>query len=201
MAEGKKSFVLYADLIHTVEKLPDLDAGKLFKHLLRYVNDQDPLTDEILISAVFEPIKQQLKRDLDRWGEQIEQRRLAGIRSAEARKAKFNESQRKSTTVESRQRNSTDNVNDNVNVINIKSKKIPFNKSDLFDRAIFRTVFTDWNDNKLKHYYQAAINWSEQGNRYVNWASAIRTWATKDETQGKVTFPDPVKENKNRGLI
>jgi hypothetical protein len=40
--KDKKSFVLYCDLLHTVEKLPDDKAGLLFKHILKYVNDLDP---------------------------------------------------------------------------------------------------------------------------------------------------------------
>lgn len=40
MAENKKSFILYCDLIHTVSKLSDRDAGKLFKAIFQYVNDQ-----------------------------------------------------------------------------------------------------------------------------------------------------------------
>lgn len=64
MAEGKKSVILYIDLIHTVEQLPDDKAGLLFKHLLRYVNDQNPVTDDMIINIAFEPIKQYLKRDL-----------------------------------------------------------------------------------------------------------------------------------------
>ena len=61
MAEGKKSFLLYCDLIHTVKALPDDKAGLLFKHLLSYVNDDHPQTDDLIIKIAFEPIKQQLK--------------------------------------------------------------------------------------------------------------------------------------------
>ena len=64
MAENKKSFLLYCDLIHTVQKLNDQQAGKLFKHVLEYVNDLNPQTDDILTEVCFEPIKQNLKRDL-----------------------------------------------------------------------------------------------------------------------------------------
>jgi len=67
MAEDKKSVLLYCDLIHTVEGLTDEEAGKLFKHYLRYVNDLDPCCEDRIISLVFEPIKQQLKRDLKKW--------------------------------------------------------------------------------------------------------------------------------------
>jgi hypothetical protein len=64
MAKDKNSFLLYCDIIHTVEKLEDVQAGKLFKHLLKYVNDQDPTPENPLIEIAFEPIKQSLKRDL-----------------------------------------------------------------------------------------------------------------------------------------
>jgi hypothetical protein len=64
MAENKKSFILYCDLIHTVDKLPNEKAGELFKHILEYVNDMNPETNDLLVEVVFEPIKRQLKRDL-----------------------------------------------------------------------------------------------------------------------------------------
>ena len=67
MADNKKSFLLYTDLIHTVNQLPDDKAGQLFKHILSYVNDQDPQTDDLITKISFEPIKQQLKRDLKKY--------------------------------------------------------------------------------------------------------------------------------------
>jgi hypothetical protein len=67
MADSKKSFILYCDIIHTFEELEDDEAGRLIKHLLRYVNDLDPVADDKLTKIAFEPIKQQLKRDLKEW--------------------------------------------------------------------------------------------------------------------------------------
>ena len=64
MAKDKNSFLLYCDIIHTVEKLNDAQAGKLFKHLLKYVNDQNPIPEDIVTEIAFEPIRQSLKRDL-----------------------------------------------------------------------------------------------------------------------------------------
>ena len=69
MAKDKKSVLLYCDIIHTVEELDDVDAGLLFKHYLRYINDQNPEPPSKLIKIVFEPIKQNLKRDLKKWEE------------------------------------------------------------------------------------------------------------------------------------
>lgn len=115
MAIDKNSVILYCDIIHTVEKLSDEQAGKLFKHYLRYVNDLNPVMDDIIIDVAFEPIKQQLKRDLKHWESVINKRSKAGKASAEKRK----QNKQMLTHVKSvkqKSTNSTVNVNDNVNV-------------------------------------------------------------------------------------
>lgn len=76
--KNKKSFILYTDLIHTVEKMPDDKAGELFKTILQYVNDQNPEPTDLIIALTFEPVRQQLKRDLTDWRETVEKRREAG---------------------------------------------------------------------------------------------------------------------------
>ena len=111
MAKNKKSFVLYADQKDLFTYLSNETAGKLIKHIFSYVNDENPVTEDQLVELAFISIKRQLKRDLDKWETQLEQRREAGRKSAEKR-------QRNSTSVNERTRNSTDNVNVNVNVIN-----------------------------------------------------------------------------------
>ena len=114
--ENKKSFILYADLIHTVKQLPNDKAGLLFKHILSYVNDLEPATKDIIVKIAFEPIKQQLKRDLKKYESKKKQWSEAGKKSAEVRKQK----QRTLTTVDSVATVLTvnDNVNVNVNVSN-----------------------------------------------------------------------------------
>jgi hypothetical protein len=67
MAENKTSFLLYCDIHHTIKKLTDNQSGKLFKHILSYVNDENPELNDLLLEVVFEPIKQSLKRDLKRY--------------------------------------------------------------------------------------------------------------------------------------
>lgn len=71
MASGKKSFLLYCDYIYTVSLLSDEQAGRLIKHILQYVNDENPVTDDKILLIAFEPIKQQLKRDLKAWEGEI----------------------------------------------------------------------------------------------------------------------------------
>lgn len=113
MAENKKSFILYCDIIHTVRKLPKEKQADLFMTILEYVNDLNPNPDDIIIEIAFEPIKHQLKRDLKRYEQKQAQCIEAGKRSAELRKEK--EIQRSLTVVDGIQHASTVNVNDNVN--------------------------------------------------------------------------------------
>lgn len=117
MAEGKKSFILYADLIHTVSKLPKEKAGELFLHILEYVNDKNPTTDDLILQLAFEPVKLQLKRDLEKWDDIRDLRKKAGRKSAEVRQQK----QHMLTHVEFAEQTSTNstvtvNVNDTVTV-------------------------------------------------------------------------------------
>lgn len=120
MAQGKKSFVAYADWKEIFDELPNEQAGELIKHIFSYVNDENPTTDSVLIRAVFANIKSTLKRDLDKWESQLEQRRKAGKRSAEIRSTKINEPL---TVVEIRRRNPT--VSDSVSVSDNVNNTIP----------------------------------------------------------------------------
>lgn len=93
MAKDKSSFILYTDLLATVSKLTDKKAGVLFKTILEYVNDLNPEITDMLIQVAFEPIKQQLKRDLKKWEGEIKDRskagHLGGIKSGEVRRSKM----------------------------------------------------------------------------------------------------------------
>lgn len=78
MAEDKNGFVLYKDLIHSVKKLPKEKAGELFMHILQYVNDENPETEDLLIELAFEPVKQHLKRDLKKYKSKIDKKSESG---------------------------------------------------------------------------------------------------------------------------
>lgn len=69
MADDKKSFVAYADWQGQFNLLSNEEAGILIKHILSYVNDEDPElpNDNRILNIAFEPIKSQLKRDLKKY--------------------------------------------------------------------------------------------------------------------------------------
>jgi hypothetical protein len=76
--EGKKSFILYCDLIHAVEELTDDQAGKLLKIILQYVNDNDPVIEDQILKVAFTPIKLALKRDLEEWKKTCDRNKVNG---------------------------------------------------------------------------------------------------------------------------
>jgi hypothetical protein len=144
MAENKKSFILYADLIKSIDHLTNEEKGILFNHLLEYVNDKNPILEDRLILTAWKPIEQQLKRDLKDWEVTIGKRSEAGKASAEAKKLVklIQQTSTKSTSVESVQHTSTkstDNVNVNVNVNVINNKEVLFNRFwDLYSKKVGR---------------------------------------------------------------
>ena len=129
MAKGKKSFILYCDLINVVNKLPDEKAGQLFKHVLEYVNDLNPQTDDLLLSVAFEPIKAALKRDLAQWEGERNKRSEAG-------KAGMAKRWHKTDITEITNDNSVikpiTNITDNVNV----NDTVTVNDTDIYKYSI-----------------------------------------------------------------
>jgi hypothetical protein len=128
MAKDKSSFVLYCDQIKTIEHLPDETAGKLFKLIYEYVNDKNPQTDDLILKIAFEPIRQQLKRDLKKYEKTISRRsesgKIGGIKSGEARRSKTKQNEAIASKVKQSEANEADNVNGTVNdnVNDIKEK-------------------------------------------------------------------------------
>ena len=149
MAKDKKSFILYADQKALFEQMPNEKAGELIKFIFSYVNDENPVTDDLLINLAFTPIKQQFKRDLENWNKIKEGRSKAGRASAEARRNKKQQSLTNSTSVNNVQQTSTnltvnDNVNVNVNVNDInKKKRFNFRKA-LIELGANDNLVTEW---------------------------------------------------------
>jgi hypothetical protein len=154
MAENKKGFILYCDLIHTVEQLPNEKAGELFKHILRYVNDLNPQTDDLVTKITFEPIRQQLKRDLTKWTEKSIKRseagRLGGLKSGEVRKQ--NEANEANALNSKQNEQVIDTVKVTDTVIVKEEKKKEIKKQPIFDFSFvannYQEVFKMWVDYK-----------------------------------------------------
>lgn len=116
MTENKKSFVLYADLIHTVRKMPKEKVADLFLHILAFVNDENPIADDLITDLVFEPIKQQFNRDLKKYESVAERNRINGKKGGRPEKEpKKTSGLNENPTEPKKADNDNDTVTDTVN--------------------------------------------------------------------------------------
>lgn len=123
MAEGKKTFIFYSDWINIVREMPNEDAGCLLKHILSYVNDEEPTTDNLLVRMAFGHIKPLLKKDLDNWEKKLNRYSEMGKKSAKVRK--LTQVEPTLTYVKP-----TSTVNDNVNVNDTNTIVLDIQKID-----------------------------------------------------------------------
>jgi len=110
MAEGKKTFIFYSDWINMVREMPDKESGMLLKHILSYVNDENPKTDNILVKMAFGHMRPLIKSDLKRWESIRNKRKQAGAKGGKKRQANAKEMLANAKQVQA--------VNVNVNVYN-----------------------------------------------------------------------------------
>lgn len=139
MAEGKKTFVAYTNWMATFEKLTDEEAGRLIKHLFRYVNDLDPEPPDRMIELVFEQFKQILKVDLEKWEALRDRNKINGAKGGRPKKDK---EPKKPTGLigNPKKPRKADNDNDNDNVNDNGLSKDNNSKIDIYPFDEF------WND-------------------------------------------------------
>jgi len=183
MAKEKKSFVLYADLINVVEKLVIRDrknktnyAGELFLHILEYVNDKDPIPIDFIVEMAFEPVKQQLKRDLKKYEKVAEKNSINGRLGGRPKKPTgligLSEKTKKADS-------GNDNVNVNVNE-NEKNKKkgVPPSFDSFLNhaqkKAEEKNIFLDTEKVKTKFEAWLENGWCDlNGKKIINWKVKI----------------------------
>ena len=164
----KKSFLLYCDLKHTIDKLPDETAGKLLKLILDYANGDFNEPTDLLLQVVFEPIKQSLIRDLEKYDAKVVRNKENGSKGG--RPSKENNPQKptglNNNPLKAKKADSdsdSDSESDNGNereIVKVKNNKEPKSISD-FVKLIESEKYlgTDENLNKtFINFIQMRIN-------------------------------------------
>jgi hypothetical protein len=184
MATDKKSFILYADLIHVIEKLTNEQAGILFKHVLRYVNDQNPVAPDQFTEVIFEPIRQNLKRDLVKY---------ENIREKNQSNAKKRWDAVAFDRIPSDAYDAVNvNVNDNDNII---SNKIDDRKRSFYNSL--RDYVKEYSKGMLREFYEY---WTEHGpkdrkmrfekEKSFDVSRRLKTWSANQKKFNKVDSSD-----------
>jgi Ni,Fe-hydrogenase I large subunit len=174
----RDSLIFYRSFYEAIKELPKETQAEVYTAIFEYSLNFNELQLSGLAKTIFTLIKPQLEANNKRF-----------INGSKAKsKQDKSETEAKPKQKESKtEANNNNNVNNNVND-NKKEKKVLFNNSNLFDKNIFKSEFSEWNNTKLSYYYNAALAYSNEGNKYVNWKSAINSWAKRDELQGKLKF-------------
>ena len=183
MAKDKKGFILYADQKALFEQLPNDKAGELIKFIFAYVNDENPVTEDLIINLAFTPIKQQLKRDLIKFEETKEKRSEAGKAGANKRWQNIANYSKRISTIAKIAVNDNVNVNVKEKVIDINMRKHKFASSlqpylekygkDLLNEFYLYWTETTLNNKKLKFELEKTFsldrrlsNWSKNASKF-----------------------------------
>jgi hypothetical protein len=192
MAKDKKSFVAYCDWLESFEELTDEEAGKLAKHLFRYVNDLNPEPPDKITKMCFIPIKQSLKRDLVKYEERADRARENGAKGGRPKTQKTQSVISEPKKPDSVNVSVSVNVNDNVNV----SSKDDGMKPPSLEEVISyfdENGYTKESATKMFEYYEESRKprgrvWKDgRGNTVKNWKQKARSIWFK---------PDNLKSNK-----
>jgi len=193
MAKDKKSFILYVDQKDLFNKLPDEIAGKLIKHIYSYVSDENPESEDLIVNIAFEPIKQQLKRDLKLFEEKRVKRSEAGLAGANKRWQPIaNDSKRINDIAKI-----ADNVNDNVNVI---SKDIYRSFAHLsILNADVEKLLNKYSINEIDEVLDSIENF--KGNKkYTSLYLTANKWLSKNKKTTEVEEPKELLLARKLGL-
>ncbi len=179
----KKSFIPHNDSLDILDELTDEQAGKLFK-AIRNFNIGIELSLDVEIKMLFLHFKNQFIRDCLKYQEKSIINAASGSKGGLAKVANATKRKRtlKSVATLADKDSDTDNEKD------LKVSKHSFTKDPLFIKENFKAAFPDWQPEKRGYYYAAVLAWSNEGNKKVDWKATIRTWAARDEKQGKIKF-------------
>jgi (p)ppGpp synthase/HD superfamily hydrolase len=193
MAKDKKSFILYVDQKDLFNKLPDEIAGKLIKHIYSYVSDENPESEDLIVNIAFEPIKQQLKRDLKLFEEKRIKRSEAGLAGANKRWQEMaNDSKRINDIAKI-----ADNDNDNDNVI---SKDIYRSFAHLsITNSDVEKLLEKYSINEIDDVLDSIENF--KGNKkYTSLYLTANKWLSKNKKSTEVEEPKELLLARKLGL-
>lgn len=193
MAKDKKSFVAYCDWLESFEELTDEEAGRLAKHLFRYVNDLNPEAPDRITKMCFIPIKQSLKRDLVKYEERADRARENGAKGGRPKTQKTQSVISEPKKPDSVSVNVNDNVNVNGSVINTPTREEVEKEicTILFCRGIESVSFPVGDLAQRFHDNYESKGWQVNGQRLAKWQPRLNQWVLEELKKKNSTLETP----------
>jgi hypothetical protein len=201
MAKDKKSFVAYCDWLESFEELTDEEAGRLAKHLFRYVNDLDPEAPDKITKMCFIPIKQSLKRDLVKYEERAERARLNGAKGGRPK------TQKTQSVISEPKKPDSDNVNVSVSdSVNVSTDVDIPAYEDFKEYALDKCSELNFNvpENSINAKYQSwkANGWRNgNGKKIKNWKTTILNTLPYLQQKETIEKPETKEEREAREMM
>ena len=186
----KESFLIFKAFYAPIETLSNEDLGQLFRWIFLYQLEGKEPTNTDRVFMAFQFFKNQFRLDEQKYEKVVNRNKTNGLKGGRKR---TQDNPKNPVGLKEPKKADNDNDNDNDNVITKvidKPRKIRFEDSELFDKFKFKDNFSEWSKEKLNHYYDAALRYSIEGNKYVSWKLAIQTWERKD-VANKVVIDKP----------
>lgn len=161
MKGKKRSFVLYTDYEECVSFLSDEEAGKLFKHIFRYVNDKECGDIPGAAGMAFLFVKKQLDIDLAKWEVTREKRAEAGRKGGLANASK--QKQKEANDTHKKEQKHKYGEYSNVLLTDTELEKL-------------KSEYPDW-ENKIERLSSYVAS---TGRKYKSHYATIRNWSSKD---------------------
>ena len=175
----KESFVIYKAFYEPISELSDEDLGQLFRFIFLYQIKEIEPPNTSRIYMAFQFFKNQFRLDNEKYLVVVNRNKNNGSKGG---RPKTQDNPKNPVGYLKPKKADNDNDNDNDKLLGKpKPRKISFEESNLFDKISFKETFPDWSQDKLRHYYDAALRYSVEGNKYVSWELAIKQWERKDK--------------------
>jgi hypothetical protein len=175
----KESFVIYKAFYEPISELSDEDLGQLFRFIFLYQIKEIEPPNTSRIYMAFQFFKNQFRLDNEKYLVVVNRNKNNGSKGG---RPKTQDNPKNPVGYLKPKKADNDNDNDNDKLLGKpKPRKIQFEESNLFDKISFKETFPDWSQDKLRHYYDAALRYSVEGNKYVSWELAIKQWERKDK--------------------
>ena len=185
----KKSFYLFKDSLNILDDLSDKKAGKLFKAIRNY-QENNLFPDEFWLKIALKPFVNQFVRDNKQYDATCKKNKNNGAKGGRPRNpVGFKENQKnQSVNIKPKKPdkdidkgNDKNNGNDNDSELAIKKTPTILEVENYFLKKIANSKF----EAKKFFQYNEALGWKNKGQKIEDWKSIAELWFLNEEKYKK----------------